>query len=911
MRTLCGTILAVVLSLSANANSVASFCERAEKGERLTVAFLGGSLSWGANATDPNKASWRALVGRRLEERYPDAHFKFIDAAIGGTDSGLGIFRLERDVMPCKPDIVFVEWLVNDGERKADDDSSCSYEGIIRHLMERLPGCVPVQVMLPTRGTIEEPDASKLVRWDEQKRIGSAYGLVRADVLGEMRRRHVAGAANLDRMWPAWPALIGDTTHPHDYGYSVYADIIWDQIFAKPSDKSPTMPDEWFFAPKYRHVVRENVAAWKDLPKGWHNDVCYVRAGTFDFLCSRWQDGLAVAANCAFNPKTLKRELVSGDVEPLRAKFRGEVLMLYGESAEWSPKCEVFVDGKRVAERDTADFGRMFAPTAYLVWKIGVSFDANAEHTLEIRPVFADGEPQEFRLGSICVAGRNAAWVRASAADIAVDGCADVRILQDVVTVTSTGAVSFVRLKIGESLAPEMKVLNDAWERSYGDLEWQTLGDKTICSPWYFLAEKDGKVQGFGVETGPGAMCCWEVSAKGVTLVLDVRAGGGPVRLNGRTLKACRIVRAESKAGESPWQFGRRFCRMMCPKPKLPKAPVYGYNDWYCAYGKNTATNFLADAEYIVSCAKGCANPPYVVMDDGWQKNSPPVVHESGHGPWDTAGANFGMEMPEFCRRIAALGAKPGLWYRPLRAWDELPEEQRLIADRSYLDPTVPAVQTRIVEDVRRFRDWGFKLVKIDFLSYDLAQIWPCDPLSYHDRYIQDDRKWRDDSRTTAEVMLDIYKAMKDAAGDDVVIIGCNAFNHLAAGVFELQRTGDDTSGKDWKRTRKNGVNTLAMRSIQDGAFFKIDADCVGLASEGAVPWNLNRQWMDLLGRSGTPFFISWRRELATPEVRESLSKAFRHASSVHDVAEPLDWFDTRQPRRWRFADGMEADYNW
>ena len=411
MRTLCGTILAAVLSLSANANSVASFCERAKKGDRLTVALLGGSLSWGANATDPNKTSWRALIWRRLEERYPDAHFKFVDAAIGGTGSGLGIFRLERDVIPYKPDIVFVDWLVNDGERKADDDSSCSYEGIIRHLMERLPGCVPVQVMLPTRGTIEEPDASKLVRWDEQKRIGAAYGLACADVLGEMRRRHAAGEADLDRMWPAWPALLGDTTHPHDYGYSVYADIIWDQIFETPSDKSPTMSDEWLFAPKYRHVVRENVAAWKDLPKGWHNDVCYVRAGTFDFLCSRWQDGLAVAANCAFNPKTLKRELVPGDVEPLRTKFRGEVLMLYGESAEWSPKCEVFVDGKRVAERDTADFGRMFAPTAYLVWKIGVSFDADAEHTLEIRPVFADGEPQEFRLGSICVAGRNAAWV--------------------------------------------------------------------------------------------------------------------------------------------------------------------------------------------------------------------------------------------------------------------------------------------------------------------------------------------------------------------------------------------------------------------------------------------------------------------------------------------------------------------
>ena len=36
---------------------------------------------------------------------------------------------------------------------------------------------------------------------------------------------------------------------------------------------------------------------------------------------------------------------------------------------------------------------------------------ALAEHALEIRPVFTSGEPQEFRLGSICVAGRNAAWV--------------------------------------------------------------------------------------------------------------------------------------------------------------------------------------------------------------------------------------------------------------------------------------------------------------------------------------------------------------------------------------------------------------------------------------------------------------------------------------------------------------------
>ena len=90
--------------------------------------------------------------------------------------------------------------------------------------------------------------------------------------------------------------------------------------------------------------------------------------------------------------------------------------------------------------------------------------------------------------------------------------------------------------------------------------------------------------------------------------------------------------------GERPFAAGRAFCRAMCPAPRLPSAPVYGYNDWYCAYGKNTATNFLADAAYISECAKGLAVRPYVVMDDGWQKNSPPVVGESGLMGTDPSG---------------------------------------------------------------------------------------------------------------------------------------------------------------------------------------------------------------------------------------------------------------------------------
>ena len=90
--------------------SFENFDKRAKAGENLTVAFLGGSLTWGANSTDPQKTSYRALISRKLAETYPKAHFTFIDAAIGGTGSQLGAFRLQRDVLAYKPDLVFLDF---------------------------------------------------------------------------------------------------------------------------------------------------------------------------------------------------------------------------------------------------------------------------------------------------------------------------------------------------------------------------------------------------------------------------------------------------------------------------------------------------------------------------------------------------------------------------------------------------------------------------------------------------------------------------------------------------------------------------------------------------------------------------------------------------------------------------------
>lgn len=156
--------------------------------------------------------------------------------------------------------------------------------------------------------------------------------------------------------------------------------------------------------------------------------------------------------------------------------------------------------------------------------------------------------------------------------------------------------------------------------------------------------------------------------------------------------------------------------------------------------------------------------------------------------------------------------------------------------------------------------------------------------------------------------MLDLYRAIKEEAGD-MMILGCNTASHLCAGLCEINRTGDDTSGKDWNRTRATGVNTLAFRMAQNGAFYVIDADCVGILDDN-IPWELNGRWLDLLAKSGTPLFVSAKPESLTDEMKVALKEAFARSSVQKDVAQPLDWEYNKTPMVWSI-NGETVEYDW
>ena len=476
------------------------------------------------------------------------------------------------------------------------------------------------------------------------------------------------------------------------------------------------------------------------------------------------------------------------------------------------------------------------------------------------------------------------------------------------VRVASGLALRRVHLRWAVTVPSGLRLLGDHWERGYGDLEWRGVVPERPM-PWFFLAHDGRRTHGYGVRTGASALAHWQVDGEGVSLWLDVRCGGRGVELEGRTLEAATVVAREGRGGESAFAAARAFCSLLHDRPRMPASPVYGGNSWYSAYDRIDADLVRAMADDVVALSPSGDNRPFAVIDSGWQASI--GLHAAAGGPWREPNRLF-PPMATLSDEVRSKGARPGLWVRPLVTVDRVPESWTLSASRFkgdypgvVLDPSVPEALALVREDVTRAaREWRYDLVKHDFTTYDLFGRWGFEmgPSVTADGWSFADRR-----RTSAEIVCALYAAIREAAGP-ALVIGCNTMGHLGAGLFELQRTGDDTSGREWERTRKMGVNTMAFRLPQHGTFFAADPDCAPVTS--ALPWPLAERWLRLVAASGTPLFLSHAREALGPEQKASVREAFARAAVPQPPAEPLDWLDTTCPRRWRLG-GREVEVEW
>lgn len=105
--------------------------ERARRGEELTLAFFGGSITQDSLATK-HEYCYAYRVFQWFQKTFPSAVFHYVNAGIGGTDSYYGVSRAVTDALMYQPDFVVVDFSVNDA---ADAFYEETFEGVIRKIL--------------------------------------------------------------------------------------------------------------------------------------------------------------------------------------------------------------------------------------------------------------------------------------------------------------------------------------------------------------------------------------------------------------------------------------------------------------------------------------------------------------------------------------------------------------------------------------------------------------------------------------------------------------------------------------------------------------------------------------------------------------------------------------------------------
>ncbi|WNS46715.1 SGNH/GDSL hydrolase family protein [Paenibacillus sp. MMS20-IR301] len=185
----------------------------------VTAAFLGGSITEGAGASEAEAMSWRALTGAYLQELYAGHPVRCINAGVGGTTSAFGAHRLQEHVLAeGRIDLLFAEFSVNDGEDRAE--SIRGMEGIVRQCRRLSPETELVFVYTAADKNLTGYKPFNIAVHEE---VADYYGIPSIDCAAKVYTMIHTG--ELD-----WTRFAPDGYHPLDAGHALYAALVQEYL---------------------------------------------------------------------------------------------------------------------------------------------------------------------------------------------------------------------------------------------------------------------------------------------------------------------------------------------------------------------------------------------------------------------------------------------------------------------------------------------------------------------------------------------------------------------------------------------------------------------------------------------------------------------------------------------------------
>lgn len=175
--------------------------EKMQGGKETKIAYIGGSITEGYKVNTIQ--NYVAKTTKTLKERFQNDNIKAINAGLSGTSSTIGLMRVKADVLSENPDLVVIEFAVNDAN---DNTSKMAYESLVKEILmsENKPAVLLLFTVLENGYTCE----------DHMVQIGTAYQLPMISVRSAITPELEAGTIS----WSEDYAL--DESHPNNQGHS-------------------------------------------------------------------------------------------------------------------------------------------------------------------------------------------------------------------------------------------------------------------------------------------------------------------------------------------------------------------------------------------------------------------------------------------------------------------------------------------------------------------------------------------------------------------------------------------------------------------------------------------------------------------------------------------------------------------
>jgi hypothetical protein len=353
--------------------------EKLKAGDEIRIAYLGGSIT--------AAAGWRVKSLAWFAEQFPDAKISEIHAAIGGTGSDLGVFRLHHDALQYKPDLLFVEFAVNDGGAPPERIWQ-AMEGIVRQTWAADPRtdiCFVYTFRVGYESDLQQGLCPRAASAMEM--LADHYGIPSVNValpIVQLNRDGKLIFQSSERAPEGMIRFSSDGVHPLDEGHKIYTDVIGDAVMtmqetSRPVDHSgklqkPFVVDHWQAA--------KMVPLTEDMLDGdWK------RLGSEEALARQFGNRMG----------TLWEAKQPGS--RLTFRFRGSMAKLYDLLGPDGGQATVTVDGQ-TREKPSPRFDSYCTYHRIATLSIADGLDSDAVHTVtvEVHPDQPDRTPVAFRL---------------------------------------------------------------------------------------------------------------------------------------------------------------------------------------------------------------------------------------------------------------------------------------------------------------------------------------------------------------------------------------------------------------------------------------------------------------------------------------------------------------------------------